>query len=105
MGSLAPTHLIALLAVAAVAAASGFIASTVIRKRRRRARGYLVVGFCCGLLAGAMLRKWRGLNVVGAIMQRGGSRPLRAVIPGIHFATRTATFAASRLRLGARPQW
>lgn len=108
MGSLGPAHLIALLlAVATVAAVCGFIASTVVRRNKRRARGYLLVGFCCGLLAGGILRRRRrGLNALGAIMRCGDFRPLRTVIAGggKHFAARTATFAASRL--GSRPsQW
>jgi hypothetical protein len=101
LGSFVPTHLIALLAVATVAAACGFIASTVSRKRKRRTRGYLVVGFCCGLFAGAMLRR-RGLKALRAIEWHRGSGPLSAVIPGIHFAARTANFAASHLRLASR---
>lgn len=107
MGSLGPTHLIfLLLAVATVAAVCGFIASTVVRRNKRRARGYLLVGFCCGLLAGGILRRRRrGLKGLGAIMRWGEFRPLGAVIHDAsrHFAARTATFAASRVRLVSRP--
>lgn len=109
MGSLGPTYLVfLLLAVAIVAAVCGFIASIAVRRNERRARGYLLVGFCCGLLAGGILRRRRrGLNALRTIMRRRDFRPLGAVIPGIgsQFATRTATFAASRLRLRSRPQW
>lgn len=107
MGSLGPAHLIPLLlAVAAVAAVCGFIASTVVRRNKRRARGYLLVGFCCGLLAGGLLsRRRRGLHALGAIMRGRDFRPLRTVIHdrSKHFAARTATFAASRVRLASRP--
>ena len=110
MGSLGLAHLIPLLlAVATVAAVCGFIASTIVRRHKRRARGYLLVGFCCGLLAGGILsRRRRGLKALGAIMRCWDFRPLRTVIHagGRHFAARTATFAASRVRLGSRPsQW
>ena len=54
MGSLGPTHLISLLllAVAMIAAICGFIASAVGRRNKRRARGFLLLGFFCGLMAG-----------------------------------------------------
>jgi uncharacterized membrane protein YeaQ/YmgE (transglycosylase-associated protein family) len=58
MGSLGPAYLISLLvAVAAVAALCGFVASTVARRKKRRARGFFVVGFFCGLLAGGIMRR------------------------------------------------
>jgi uncharacterized membrane protein YeaQ/YmgE (transglycosylase-associated protein family) len=108
MGSLGPTHLMfLLLAVATVAAVCGFIASTVVRRNKQRARGYLLVGFCCGLLAGGILsRRRRRLSALGAIMRGGDFRPLRTLMSdgGRDFAART--FAASRVRLGSRPpQW
>ena len=57
MGSLGPTHLIALLlAVAIIAAIRGFIASAVAQRNKRRARGFFLLGFFCGLMAGAILR-------------------------------------------------
>ena len=84
MGSLEPTHLIALLvAVAIIAAICGFIASAVARRNKRRARGFFLLGFFCGLMAGAILRGRR----------RG---------PG-HFAARAKAFAASRVQLGLWP--
>jgi uncharacterized membrane protein YeaQ/YmgE (transglycosylase-associated protein family) len=61
MGSLGPTHLIALLfAVAIIASIAGFVASAVTRRNKRRARGWFVVGFFCGLMAGARLPGRRG---------------------------------------------
>src|ERR1700686_5502030 len=76
MGTLGPTHLIALLvAVAIIAAICGFIASAVARRNKRRARGFFLLGFFCGLMAGAILRGRR----------RG---------PG-HFAAQAKAFAAS----------
>lgn len=61
MGSLGPTHLIALLfAVAIIASIAGFVASAVTRRNKRRARGWFVVGFFCGLMAGARLPSRRG---------------------------------------------
>lgn len=109
MGSLGPTHLISLLlAVAIVAATCGFIASAVVR-RNKRARGFFLLGFFCGLMAGAILPgRRRGLNALGAVARCADVRPLRA---GIRrgtgrFAARALTFAASHVRLGlSPPQW
>jgi hypothetical protein len=58
MGSLGPTHLISLLlAVAIIAATCGFIASAVVRRNKRRARGFFLLGFFCGLMARDSARK------------------------------------------------
>lgn len=88
MGSLGPTHLIALLlAVATIAAISGFFASAVARRNRRRARGPFLLGFVCGLMAAAILRGRRhGLYELGALAGRVAARAL--------------TFAASHGRPG-----
>jgi uncharacterized membrane protein YfcA len=88
MGSLGPTVLIALLlAVATIAAIGGFVASAVARRNKRRAHRPFLVGFFCGLTAGAMLH---------AGIRRDTVR----------FASRALTFAASHVRLGSRPpQW
>jgi uncharacterized membrane protein YeaQ/YmgE (transglycosylase-associated protein family) len=110
MGSLEPTHLIALLvAVAIIAAIFGFIASAVARRNKRRARGFFLLGFFCGLMAGAILRGRRsGLNALGAVARCADVRP---PITGIRlgtgrFAARALTFAASHVRLGLwPPQW
>jgi hypothetical protein len=66
MGSLGPTHLIALLlAVAIAASTTGFIASAAMQRKKRHARRFLAVGFLCGLMAGAILRsRRRGLTTV-----------------------------------------
>jgi hypothetical protein len=68
MGSVGPTQLIALLvAVAVIAATSGFLASTVALKKKR-ARKFFALGFLCGFVASPiMLRKRRGMNVLGAV--------------------------------------
>lgn len=98
MGSLGPIHLIALLlAVATIAAIGGFVASAL--RNRRRARGPFILGFFCGLMAGAILRGRRhGLNVLGALAGRTDVRPLGAGIrrDTVRFAARALTFAASR---------
>jgi hypothetical protein len=104
MGSLGPTHLIAvLLAVAVVAAIGGFVASAFMRKNRRRARGPFLLGFFCGVTASAMLRGRRhALNALGALAGRKDVRPLRAGMrrDTVRFAGRALTYAASHVRLG-----
>ena len=110
MGSLEPTHLIALLvAVAIIAAICGFIASAAARRNKRRARGLFLVGFFCGLMAGTILRgRRRGLNALGAVARCADVRPL---ITGIRrgtggFGASAFTFAPSHVRLGLwPPQW
>jgi hypothetical protein len=62
MGSLGPMHLLAvLLAVAIIAATSGFL---VARRTKRRARGIFAVGFFCGLTAGTVLRRRHWLYIL-----------------------------------------
>jgi uncharacterized membrane protein YeaQ/YmgE (transglycosylase-associated protein family) len=110
MGSLGPTHLIALLlAVAIIAALCGFIASAVARGNKRRARRFFLVGFVCGLMAGAILRgRRRHLNALGALARCADVCPPKS---GIRrgtgrFAVRAFTFAASHVRLGLwPPKW
>jgi hypothetical protein len=110
MGSLGPTHLISLLlAVAVIAAICGFIASAGARRNKRRARGFFLLGFFCGSMAGAILRgRRRGLNALGAVAWCADVRSPRAWIrrgTG-RFAVRALTFAASHVRSGLwPPQW
>ena len=97
MGSLGPTHLIALLlGVAIIAAICGFTASAVARRNKRRARGFFLLGFFCGLMAGATLRgRRRGLNALGAVARCADIRPLGA---GIRVALVVSLLACSLLR-------
>jgi hypothetical protein len=61
MGVLGPTCLMSLLlAVAAIAAASGYVASAICRRNKRRARGVFILGFLSGSLTSAILREKRG---------------------------------------------
>jgi hypothetical protein len=110
MGSLGPTHLICLLlAVAIIAATCGFIASAVAgRNKRRRARGFFLLGFFCGLLAGVILRgRRRGLNALAAVARYVDIRPRRTGIPrGTgRFAVHALTLTASHGLRGLCPPW
>jgi hypothetical protein len=80
MGSLEPTHLIALaITLASIAAMCGLIASPVARRNKRRARTFFLVGFLCGLTAGAIPRaRRRGLRALRALASCAAVRPLRA---------------------------
>ncbi len=63
MGSLEPVYLLALLVVAIVSAACGFIWSAVSRRNKKRVSRVFMLGFVCGYVAGPVLRKRRrGLN-------------------------------------------
>ncbi len=110
MGLLGPTHLISLLlAVAIIAATCGFIASSVAPRKKRRPRGFFVLGFFCGLIACPILRRRRrGLNALGAVTR---CTDVRLLSTGKRygtdrFAARALTLAASHVRLRLRPpQW
>jgi disulfide bond formation protein DsbB len=77
MGSLRPTQLIfLLLAVATVAAVCGFVASTVLRQNKRRARRYILLGFSLGFIAGIMHSRRRVLHNLAAV---AGQLPRRVL--------------------------
>jgi Na+/H+ antiporter NhaD/arsenite permease-like protein len=85
MGLLGPTALMSLLlAVAALAAAGGYVASAMARRNKRRTRTIFVLGFFCGSLTSAVLREKRSgtyrsalsrTRVVNALAQRTRTRP------------------------------
>jgi hypothetical protein len=82
MGSLGTTQLTALL-VAAVAAGvlCGFVASTIARRKKQRARRFFVAGLFCGFTAGVFVR--RGWRQVGPVAVRAlGSAALRSPLSG-----------------------
>lgn len=102
MGSLALPQLTSLvLAVAAIGATGGFVASAVARRKKRRARGIFFLGFFCGLVAGSiLLARRRGQNALGAVARGVDLRTLMAGTgAGIgRFDVHTLTLAASRVR-------
>ena len=68
------------LAVAIIAATCGYIGSAVVRRNKRRTRGYLILGFLCGSMSGCILcRTPRGID---------------------HFVVRALTLVASHHRVG-----
>jgi hypothetical protein len=79
MGSVGPPHLIALLLVVAIIAASvGFLASTVALRNKRRSRGFFVLGVITGFTAAAITRgKYRRVSAIGQLA-RGFTRPRNA---------------------------
>jgi hypothetical protein len=89
MQAVGPTQLIVLLvAVAITAAASGFLGSVVVRRRKRRARGVFALGFLCGVTAGALLRTRRRIR--------------HALGHGVGVRSRTVETRGDTYRLAAR---
>jgi hypothetical protein len=104
MESLGAMDLIALLiAVAIIAATCGFIASAATHRNKRRARGFFVLGFLCGLMTGVIRRRRRrGLTgrVVTIAPWTIRLRQLAAAGTGLfHDATSSSTY------LLHRPYW
>jgi hypothetical protein len=101
MGSFGPALLITLLlAVAVVAATGGFIASSLARRNRRRDRGFFLMGFFCGFIAGPILRRRRRSATSLGAVALAGVRPRVARIcrDTGHFAVDALTLAASHVQ-------
>jgi hypothetical protein len=108
MGSLGPTHLIALLlAVAIIASITGFVASAATRRNKRHARRILALGFVCGLMAGAMLRgRGRGLTTLAPRAFTVATSYLRPALLGLMGDRRAvpATGFLTRMRQNFSPR-
>lgn len=78
MGSIGPMHLISLLIVVAVIAATcGYLGSVVAQRNMRRTRGIFLLGLGVGLVASAVLRgRRRVLNVLASVPRRADIRPV-----------------------------
>lgn len=68
MQAVEPLHLLAAaLLIVVVSALAGFLAAARLLRRERRARGFFVLGFSCGVLTSAALRaRRRGLRALVA---------------------------------------
>ena len=100
-----PMHLLWLLAAVTVfAAVCTFVGAAVARRRKRRARGFFVLGFFCGLTAGVILqRRRRGFHALGSVIRWVAVRRRRYGIRGGNdrIAPRVLAVVASNLRLGS----
>lgn len=107
MGFAGPAHQISLLlAVAIIAATCGFIASTVLRRNKHRARRLIVLGFFCGITVGMILRGYRrSSNAYKTVSPCADAGLLKAGmrLGADRFADRARTFAASHVRLASSP--
>jgi hypothetical protein len=93
MSAASPLQVILLVAIACAGAVGGFIACAVTLRKKRRARGYFVIGVLTGLMAAAIgRRRSRRLVVVAARLRRRlqhGGQPA-------YFQMRNAAIGLSR---------
>src|SRR5690349_18417207 len=87
--------LLLLIAVAIIAAMGGFVASAVVLRKRRRARGYFILGVVTGWTTAVIAH--RDLRAFAAVLARSAALPLTSrrkthaydAAPG-HFASARA---------------
>jgi hypothetical protein len=95
-------YLVWLLAgLAVIAAAWTLRRSTVARRNKRRARGFFVLGFLCGVSTGVMLKRRRAFHAIGPAFRRFANRRRwpEIRIGTEHFAARALAVAVARLPL------
>ncbi len=101
MTAVGSLQLILLVAIAGTAAMCGFLAAAVILRKKRRARGYFVLGVLIGLSAAAITRgRYRKLSALGALARATTYRrppQLSAIGPGLGFS-----FPSGHRRCGRR---
>ena len=77
MSAAGPLQLLLLTAIAGTAAMCGFLASAWILRKKRRARGYFILGVLTGLTAATVTRgRYRKLGAVRSLA-RGFARSTR----------------------------
>jgi hypothetical protein len=77
MSAAGPLQLLLLVAIAGTGAMCGFLASAWILRKRRRARGYFILGVLTGLTAAAVTRgRYRKLGAFRSLA-RGFARSAR----------------------------
>lgn len=80
MSALGSLQLVLLVVTAGAAGMCGFIASAVILRKKRRARGYFVLGILTGFAAAAITRgRFRRLSALRAFARPHRSRSGRAI--------------------------
>jgi len=89
--------------VAVVAALCAYIFSAAIPKSRRRARGHFVLGFCCGVATGALVRR----RMLRTFRSASGTTGLVDVLrlDRRRRPVRRRTYASARAILGRQLDW
>lgn len=105
MGPLGSAHLMLVLsAVALTGATGGFVASAIVRRDKRHARGFFVLGFVFGFMTSAVRRRRRHANTIAAVVRAIDLRPFIAALHAgtgsfaVHAPFDAAATAARSLR-------
>jgi uncharacterized membrane protein YeaQ/YmgE (transglycosylase-associated protein family) len=99
MYSVGPLQLLLLVAIAGAGAMCGFVASVVVLRNKRRARGFFVLGVLTGWLAAAMTHgRHRQLGLFSALAG-GFFRPRRVMGRGTGRAVGLALAVAAARRV------
>ncbi len=96
-------QMLLVVAVAAIAGTTGFLAAGVLQGQKRRARRFFVLGFVCGVTAGAVLKfRRRGLRAFGALYS--GDKSLTWIGTRYHVAHAVVADTIGRRSVQLRPR-